>query len=69
MLLGHRPRSITQRWPLPGRLGPPGRTIHSTNAVITCTARTNGAVLVTDNFEDFPMRDIRVEPLQSVSAG
>jgi predicted nucleic acid-binding protein len=46
-----------------------GHTIHTADALIAGTARTHGAVLVTHNFEDFPMRDLRVEPLPSVSDG
>jgi predicted nucleic acid-binding protein len=40
-----------------------GRTIHTPDALIAGTARAHGAVLVTDNLDDFPMRDIRVESL------
>jgi predicted nucleic acid-binding protein len=38
-----------------------GRTIHLADALIAGTARIHGAVLVTDNIADFPMRDIRVQ--------
>lgn len=38
-----------------------GRTIHTADALIAGTARVHGAILVTDNLKDFPMRDIRVE--------
>lgn len=37
-----------------------GRTIHTPDALIAGTARAHGAVLVTDDVEDFPMRDVRV---------
>lgn len=37
-----------------------GRTIHLADALIAGTARVHGAVLMTDNNDDFPMRDIRV---------
>jgi hypothetical protein len=40
-----------------------GRTIHTPDALIAGTARAHGAVLVTDNIDDFRMRDIRVESL------
>jgi predicted nucleic acid-binding protein len=40
-----------------------GRTIHTADALIAGTARSHGAILLTDNVGDFPMRDIRVEPL------
>lgn len=42
-----------------------GRTIHTADALIAGTARVHDAVLVTDNVRDFPMRDIRVEPLSA----
>lgn len=38
-----------------------GRTIHTADALVAGTARVHGAILVTDNVRDFPMRDIRVE--------
>ena len=37
-----------------------GRTIHTADALVAGTARAHGAVLVTDNIEDFPMRDVKV---------
>lgn len=37
-----------------------GRTVHLADALVAGTARTHGAVLVTENVTDFPMRDIRV---------
>ncbi len=38
-----------------------GRTIHTPDALVAGTARAHGAVLVTHNTDDFPMRDLRVE--------
>jgi predicted nucleic acid-binding protein len=38
-----------------------GVTIHTADALVAGTARAHGAVLLTDNVRDFPMRDIRVE--------
>lgn len=38
-----------------------GRTLHLADALVAGTARAHGAVLLTDNVSDFPMRDIRVE--------
>lgn len=38
-----------------------GRTIHTPDALVAGTARVHGAVLVTHNTSDFPMRDIRIE--------
>jgi predicted nucleic acid-binding protein len=40
-----------------------GRTIHTADALIAGTARAHGAILLTDNVGDFPMRDFTVEPL------
>lgn len=37
-----------------------GRTLHLADALVAGTARAHGAVVVTDNVADFPMRDIRV---------
>jgi predicted nucleic acid-binding protein len=37
-----------------------GVTLHLADALIAGTARAHGAVLVTHNVEDFPMRDIRI---------
>lgn len=37
-----------------------GRMIHLADALVAGTARANGAVLLTDNTNDFPMRDMRV---------
>ncbi len=36
-------------------------TIHTPDALIAGTARANGAVLVTHNTNDFPMRDLRIQ--------
>ena len=41
--------------------GKRGRTIHTADALIAGTAKAHGAVLLTDNVRDFPMRDIEVE--------
>ena len=38
-----------------------GRTIHTADALIAGIARAHGAILLTDNIGDFPMRDVRVE--------
>lgn len=38
-----------------------GRTIHTADALIAGTVRAYGAVLLTHNTDDFPMRDVRVE--------
>jgi len=38
-----------------------GRTIHTPDALIAGTARSHGAVLLTHNLDDFPMRDLKVE--------
>jgi predicted nucleic acid-binding protein len=38
-----------------------GRTIETPDALVAGTARAHGAVLVTHNTSDFPMRDLRVE--------
>lgn len=37
-----------------------GRTLHLADALIAGTARAHGAVLVTDNIADFPMKDLGV---------
>jgi predicted nucleic acid-binding protein len=42
-------------------LGRRGVTIHTADALVAGTARSHGAILLTDNVGDFPMRDIRVE--------
>jgi predicted nucleic acid-binding protein len=38
-----------------------GRTIHTADALVAGTARAHGAVLLTHNLDDFPMRDLRIE--------
>lgn len=38
-----------------------GRTIQTPDALVAGTARAHGAVLVTHNITDFPMRDLRVQ--------
>ena len=38
-----------------------GRTIHTADALVAGTARAHGAILLTDNVTDFPMRDVKVE--------
>jgi tRNA(fMet)-specific endonuclease VapC len=40
-----------------------GRTIHTPDALVAGTARAHGAILLTDNVRDFPMRDLTVESL------
>jgi predicted nucleic acid-binding protein len=37
-----------------------GLTIHTADALVAGTARAHGAILITDNVRDFPMRDIKV---------
>jgi predicted nucleic acid-binding protein len=44
-----------------------GRTIETPDALVAGTARGHGAVLVTHNMSDFPMRDLRVEHPDTVS--
>lgn len=46
-----------------------GRTIHTADARVAGTARSHGAVLVTHNLSDFPMRDLRVESLAEGPTG
>lgn len=38
------------------------QTIELADALIAGTARVHGAVLVTDDITDFPIRDVRVQP-------
>lgn len=38
-----------------------GLTIQTADALVAGTARVHGAILLTDNVRDFPMRDLRVE--------
>jgi tRNA(fMet)-specific endonuclease VapC len=40
-----------------------GRTIHTADALVAGTARAHGAILLTGDARDFPMRDLRVESL------
>jgi predicted nucleic acid-binding protein len=37
-----------------------GRVLYLADALVAGTARAYGAILVTDNASDFPMRDLRV---------
>ncbi len=37
-----------------------GKTVHLADALVAGTARAHGAVLVTDNVADFPMKDLKV---------
>lgn len=37
-----------------------GRTIQTPDALVAGTARAHGAVLLTHNIDDFPMKDLRV---------
>lgn len=37
-----------------------GKTLHLGDALVAGTARAYGAVLVTDNVADFPMRDLKI---------
>jgi len=39
-----------------------GRTIHTPDALVAGTARAHGAIVVTDNTDEFPMGDVRVQP-------
>lgn len=39
-----------------------GVTIQTADALVAGTASAHGAILLTDNVRDFPMRDIEVEP-------
>jgi predicted nucleic acid-binding protein len=38
-----------------------GIAIHTADALVAGTARAHGSILITDNVDDFPMRDIRVQ--------
>jgi predicted nucleic acid-binding protein len=38
-----------------------GITIHTADALIAGTARAHGSILITDNVDDFPMRDVQVQ--------
>ena len=44
------------------------RTIQTPDALVAGTARAHGAVLVSHNTSDFPMRDIRVQHPDDVDA-
>ena len=46
-----------------------GRTVQTPDALVAGTARAYGAVLVTHNTDDFPMRDLRVEHPERVAGG
>lgn len=46
-----------------------GRTIHTADALIAGTARVHGAVLATDNLDDFPMTDVVSQPPPSGATG
>jgi predicted nucleic acid-binding protein len=45
-----------------------GRTIQTPDALVAGTARAHGAILVTHNTDDFPMRDVQVEHPDDVDA-
>ena len=45
-----------------------GRTIETPDALVAGTARAHGAVLVTHNSDDFPMRALRVEHPDDIDA-
>ncbi|HYT79319.1 MAG TPA: hypothetical protein VEQ37_08695 [Actinomycetota bacterium] len=38
-----------------------GVTIHTPDVLLAGTARVHGAIILTDNIADFPMRDVRSE--------
>lgn len=42
--------------------------LRSVDALVAGTPRANGAVLVTHNTADFPMRDLRVEHPDEIDA-
>jgi hypothetical protein len=42
-----------------------GTTMQTADALVAGTARAHGAILITDNVRDFPLRDVRVEPVPS----
>lgn len=44
-------------------LGRRGVTLGTPDALVAGTARAHGAIVLTDNVRDFPMRDVRVEAL------
>lgn len=39
--------------------------MQTADALVAGTARAHGAILITDNVRDFPLRDVRVEPVPS----
>lgn len=45
-----------------------GRTIQTTDALVAGTARSHGAILVTHNIDDFPMREVRVQHPDDIHA-
>jgi tRNA(fMet)-specific endonuclease VapC len=45
-----------------------GRTIQTPDALVAGTARAHGAILVTHNTDDFPMRDVRVQHPDDIHA-
>jgi tRNA(fMet)-specific endonuclease VapC len=45
-----------------------GRTIQTPDALVAGTARSHGAILVTHNTDDFPMRDLRVQHPEDIRA-
>jgi len=69
--LGFLPTTIEAAWRAgvyQRELAVRGVTIHTPDALIAGTARAHGAVVMTDNRKDFPMRDVRVE-IQPPSTG
>jgi predicted nucleic acid-binding protein len=40
--------------------GQKGETLHLADALVAGTARTHGAILVTENVADFPIKDVRI---------
>ena len=44
------------------------RTIQTPDALVAGTARAHGAVLLTHNTDDFPMKDVRVEHPDTLDA-
>jgi predicted nucleic acid-binding protein len=45
-----------------------GRRVETPDALVAGTARVHGAVLLTHNTDDFPMRDVRVRHPDDVDA-
>lgn len=43
-----------------------GRTIHTADALVAGTARAHGAVILTHNIDDFPMRDVRIQHPEAI---